>query len=321
MRPPPRGRALRATLAVLIVLGSAYVLAAQGEGLSTAVRELSPGRVALSALAAIVGGMCVERTWLSLLNGFGVDVPHRDAAAGFYTTQLGKYVPGSVWPVLAQVHLGARLGVPRRMMLGASLLLLVMVTASGTVVGALLLPWSSADSIARYWWLLLLLPALLLLLHPRVVMWLIDRASLVTSVEQLDARVSPQAVLRAGIWSVLGWVVLGCHLLVLLSAYEALDLRLAVASVGGIALAWAAGLAFIPAPAGAGVREGVLLLTLAPLVGTQPALAVALASRVLLTLSDLTLAAGSVSLRALRRIIAERAARSARGREESGSAP
>lgn len=267
---------------------------------------------------ALAAGMCVERTWLTLLNGCGAQVPNREAAAGFYTTQLGKYVPGAVWPVLAQVQLGARLGVPRRLMLGASILLLVMVTATGTIVGAVLLPLSSPDGIQRYWWLLPLLPVLLLLLHPRVVMWLIDRAARLTSMEPLGARVSAPALFGAALWSTAGWVVLGWHLVLLLPAHEPVDARLVTAAVGGIALAWAAGLAFIPAPAGAGVREGVLVMTLGPLVGAPAALAAALASRVLLTFADVALAAASTLLRMLRVVSAARAAKSAPGREGSG---
>jgi glycosyltransferase 2 family protein len=62
-------------------------------------------------------------------------------------------------------------------------------------------------------------------------------------------------------------------------------------------LAWAAGLIFIPAPAGAGVRDAVLVATFAPLIGTTAAFAVALASRVLLLVADVVLAlAGAVAL-------------------------
>jgi len=58
-----------------------------------------------------------------------------------------------------------------------------------------------------------------------------------------------------------------------------------------LALAWAAGIGFIPAPAGAGIREGLLALTLGPIIGVPEALTVALASRVLLLIADVLLAA------------------------------
>ncbi len=145
----PRRRLLRLLLATLIVVGCAYLLARESGDLASAARRLSPARVGLSAVIAVAGSMCMGRAWLALLHGFGVRVDRGDAAAVFYTSQLGKYVPGSVWPVLAQVRLGARWGAPRRVMLGASILLLTMLTVTGIMVGALLLPWSSPDGLQQ----------------------------------------------------------------------------------------------------------------------------------------------------------------------------
>lgn len=278
--------------------------------------------MALAGAVAIAASTCIERLWLALLEGFGINVDHRDAAAVFYVSQLGKYVPGSVWPVLAQVRLGARWGAPRRAMLATGLLLITMVTATGISVGALLLPWSSPDGLRRYWWLTVLLPLLLVLMHPRVLMHLIDRLSLWSGEKPLEARLSGRGVLRAGLWAMLAWVLLGIHLTILMTAYGPVGALDVAAAVGAIGLAWAAGVAFIPAPAGAGVREGVLLVTLGPLVGAEAAIATALASRALLILADITLAATSVGQRSLRDLSAAvRARRSDRGRATSGSIP
>ena len=68
-----------------------------------------------------------------------------------------------------------------------------------------------------------------------------------------------------------------------------------------MALAWAVGLIVIPAPAGAGVREAVLIATFAPQIGAPAALAVALASRVLLVLADVALAGLGALVRPARR--------------------
>jgi glycosyltransferase 2 family protein len=206
-------------------------------------------------------------------------------------------------------------------MLGASLLLLTMLTVTGIVVGAVILPWSSPDGLHRYWWLLVLLPPLVAVLHPRVVGALIDRFSLWMGGERLEERVSVGGVLRAAAWAVLAWVVLGAHLLILMTAYGRVDALDVAAAVGGIGLAWAAGLACVPVPAGAGVREGVLVLTLGSVVGRDAALTVALASRVLLVVADVALAAAALGMRSLRGVRDARAARSAPDMAGSASAP
>ena len=63
-----------------------------------------------------------------------------------------------------------------------------------------------------------------------------------------------------------------------------------------MALAVSAGILFIPAPAGAGLRELVLVLVLKPDLGTGGALAIVVASRVLLVAADLLLAAAAFAL-------------------------
>jgi glycosyltransferase 2 family protein len=50
------------------------------------------------------------------------------------------------------------------------------------------------------------------------------------------------------------------------------------------------GILFIPSPAGAGIREVVLVLALAPILDSGQALAIVVASRVILIVCDLAFA-------------------------------
>jgi hypothetical protein len=253
----------------------------------------------LSGVVAALATVMIERTWESLLRGLGTNPPVGGETAGmFYVTQLGKYLPGSVWPVLAQMQFGVRWGIARSIMLAANILLLGIVTATGIVVGALLLPWSSSDGLSRYWWLLLLLVPLAVGLHPRTVPAVLNLGLRRMGREPLEMAPTYGGLVRSAGWMLVAWGALGVHIAILLSAFGALTPATIAASIGSIALGWAAGIAFIPAPAGAGVREGVLILTLGPLIGTTPAVTVALASRVLLLIVDVALAGlGALAMR------------------------
>ncbi len=66
--------------------------------------------------------------------------------------------------------------------------------------------------------------------------------------------------------------------------------RTALIALGGYAFAWCVGFVIVFAPAGAGVRDALLILALSPLVGHQAGLAVALVSRGVNTISDLIVA-------------------------------
>jgi hypothetical protein len=61
--------------------------------------------------------------------------------------------------------------------------------------------------------------------------------------------------------------------------------------VGGFAFAWSVGFLVVFAPAGAGVRDVILVALLGSAVGVGGATAVALLSRILMTVGDLATAA------------------------------
>ena len=206
-------------------------------------------------------------------------------------------------------------------MLAASILLLTMLTVTGILVGALLLP-----VVESRWPPQVLVaprasspvggpapPASRERSHRSGLALVGGRAARCTGVRQ--RRAAGRAVGGAGLGAP------GC------SPADPDD-RLRAASTCSTprprseASAWRGpqGWPFIPAPAGAGVREGVLVLTLGPVVGGGAAVTVALASRVLLVLTDIALAATSVGLRTLRGVRDARAERSARGTAGSASA-
>jgi uncharacterized membrane protein YbhN (UPF0104 family) len=99
-------------------------------------------------------------------------------------------------------------------------------------------------------------------------------------------------VVRATGWALLSWLFFGLHLLALVNGVGVHGWHVAAASIGGFALAVSAGILFIPAPAGAGVRDAVLIAALGAVLGSGTAVAVGLVSRVVLIVVDLMLAAG-----------------------------
>ena len=86
----------------------------------------------------------------------------------FYLAQIGKYLPGAVWPFVAQMELGKALGVPRQRSAVAGLLFVGLHCATGLLVASATLPFASPAAAEHYWWVLALTPVLLVVLHPRV---------------------------------------------------------------------------------------------------------------------------------------------------------
>jgi hypothetical protein len=97
-------------------------------------------------------------------------------------------------------------------------------------------------------------------------------------------------------WSILSWVFYGVQVWVLmikLGAHAGPSLPL---SVGAFAFAWAVGFVMVLAPAGAGFRDILLAALLAPAIGTGPATAITLVSRIATALADVITASTAVLL-------------------------
>jgi uncharacterized membrane protein YbhN (UPF0104 family) len=292
-----RWRPLAAGVVVAIVVAAAgYAIYRDRHTFADTIRRVGLLATIASFAAGVVGVAATYPAWRQVLAGLGVRFPWAAGARVFFVSQLGKYLPGSIWPVLLQMEAGRARGASRRTMLAGNLITVVLSCATGLVVACLLLPISDAHALAHYWWVLLALPPLLVLLHPRAMSGLLDRLFRLLGRAPLGERLAPAATAAAAGWSVVSWLGLGLQVWILYAAATHASFGGWLLCTGGMALAVSAGILFIPAPAGAGLRELVLVLVLKPDLGTGGALAVVVASRVLLIAADLLLAAAAFAL-------------------------
>lgn len=254
------------------------------------LREIGWGSATLSGLLAAGAVAASYAVWAQVLGSLSAEMPRRASVPVFFVSQLGKYLPGSVWPVLAQMEAGRAHRIPRRSMVAANLLTLLVLLAVGVAVACALLPLGSTQALHRFWWLFLALPVLLVLAHPRVLPAALDRAFRLVRQPPLETRLRLRPLAVALGWALLSWMLFGAHIAVLCAGLGYTGVSVVVLSTGAMALAITVGILFIPAPAGAGLREGALLLALSPLLAEQEGLVVAFTSRVELVIVDLALA-------------------------------
>jgi hypothetical protein len=211
----------------------------------------------------------------------------------FFASQIGKYVPGSVWPAVIQTRIGARSGIPAAVVVTGYGVWMGLLVAAGGVTGLLVL--TTTTDLAAV--------VVLAAAAASVVLagWLLADRGALGLVERLLAGRLPAVRglrLRApdGIGSLLAsfavWAAFGLHAWAIARPLgaEPGDLPLVV---GGFALAFVAGIVVVPLPAGAGLRELTLVLTLGPALGASTALTVALVSRFVQIVAELVLAAAT----------------------------
>jgi len=278
-------------LAVVLVIG-AYVVARNRADLAAAFREIGWWAMTASAVFGVLGTVVLLGLWVSVLRGLGVVAPVGQAWRVFFISQLGKYLPGLLWPALAQMEAGRRWGARRSTMLAANLLMIAVLTGTGLVLGLVLLPGSVGLAGIPGWVAWVLAAALLVVcLRPRLLTGVVDRAFALVHRDPPRLAASARAMAVSCAWALVTWLLYGIHIWFLVQGVGGSGTDAWVAATGGIALGWALGLVAVFAPAGVGVRDAVLLAVLSPLIGRTPALAVTLASRGLLALTDVVLAA------------------------------
>ena len=257
------------------------------------------GAFVASALSAWSG----VPAWRDLLIGLGSRLRLRDAQRVFLMGQLGKYIPGGVWTVLAQATMAKELHVPRSRSGTASLMaiLLAVVTASG--LGAVCLAIAGHQVIGRYWWLLLLAIPLLALLHPDVLVWVGAVVSRVTRRNVPLERIPERTLLAAAGWLGAGQVFNGLAFWLLLDSISGRTTN-PLLSIGLFGLASAAGIVVIFLPAGVGAREVILAFGLSTVTDAGSAALIVLMSRVVLTIVDVALAAAAAGIGRRRRLTA-----------------
>jgi uncharacterized membrane protein YbhN (UPF0104 family) len=293
----------------ILFLGSAlgilvWRLAGDGAGVLAAVWKIGLPAVLGSFLAAAAGLGASGLAWRSLLRGLGAPLDLHDAARVFFTGQIGKYIPGTVWAYVAHAKLGREHRVPASRTTAASVLFVVAHTATGAVVAGLVLPFATGDVSDRFGWVALLAPLLLASLHPRLVLPVLRMVHRVLGRGSPPEVVSGSAVMRALGWLTVTWMGYGTSMLLLLRPVARADSHaLLPVALGGFALAWTVGFiaagVLVVTPAGLGVREVALLMVLGPvLAGGGAVTAVVLLSRMVHTLGDGAWALVGISLRA-----------------------
>ena len=266
-----------------------YAVTREWTGVRAALGGLGFGTVAAALLSVLAAMVLTMQAWRVLLAGLGSPLPVRAASRIMFIGQLGKYLPGSVWPVLAQMELGHAYRVPRHRSASASVLAMVVSLLSGLLMALVTLPFVAHAT--AYRWAFAAIPVLMAGLHPRVLNSFLGWLLRVARRPPLDQPLTGRVMAGALAWSCSSWVLYGLQIWLLATRLGAPAGRTALLATGGFAFAWSVGFLVVFAPAGAGVRDVLLVAILGPVLGVGSATAVALVSRALMTAGDLLTAA------------------------------
>ncbi|SDD82109.1 hypothetical protein SAMN05216410_0220 [Sanguibacter gelidistatuariae] len=294
--------ALRSPVTRWVFLGVALAIAvyavwANWADLVLAAEELSPLTIAGATVASFVYVWLTLLSWRRILTDLGSHLPLGAATSLFGVSQIGKYIPGGVWNIVAAAELGADRQIPRRRSVTAMTVAVLVSIASGAAVGCVAFALAPAEVLGVWRWALWGAPLLMVLLVPAVMNRVIAWIFRLTRREPLEHPLTARGLTASVGWAVASWLVAGLQVWLLATGLGLpMSGQTLALAVGGYALAWVVGFLVVFVPAGAGAREAVLLLVLGGSLGSGAVLMVVLASRALLTVVDLTLAGVGIAL-------------------------
>lgn len=283
-------RTVRAGFIAVAVGLAVWALWSRWPQVVAAIGRLDARDLVAAALATIGNLIFTGLAWRALLADLGARLPVSLAARVFFVGQIGKYVPGSLWPLIVQAELAKR-HVARRSTAAATFVLILLGGASALVVGLLTLPFAPNGGGGQLPWVALLVLPAAALLHPGVLGRLLDRGLRLLGRPPLEQWTSVRGTMVATGWVLVAWFFAGLQVWLLMVPLGApASWRTLALAVGGYAIAWAIGLVVVVAPAGAGARELALAAILSPVLDRGAVVVVVLLSRVLFTAADLALA-------------------------------
>jgi hypothetical protein len=287
--------AVRLAVAGLFLAAAVVVLAGQWRQAEPLLDRLSAATLLVSFTLVLAGICATFLAWRAALADLGSAPPPAGALQIFFLGQLGKYLPGSIWPAVTQMRLGRDHQVPQRASGAAFVVFMLLVIGTGLVIGVPVIPLLGGDAVEEYRWLVLALPVAVLAVAPPVLNRVLAVALRMARWQPLPAQVSLAGTLRVAGWLMAAWLAYGAHVYLIARQLGAEGGALLwLQCIGAFAAAFAGGVLLVLVPAGAGVREAALLVLLGPAIGAPRAAVIAVVSRLLFIVGDLTWAALAV---------------------------
>ena len=285
-------------LALLVVAGVFLFRLARtyARDLSDVHLDIDPLGVAVASAIWIASYVFLVRLWAGSMAWWGAQVRLAPALRVFAAANLARYIPGVVWQFASLAAMSASSGLSVVSVASAAVFQQVVLTSVGLVLGLSFAPvaglggtWNTPMPVVLAS-VLAAVAALVLLLPPitrRIDAWLSDRGSMTVTLPRVGRRDVAAYVVLSGA----GWI--GYAIAFVVFAHAILDpVPLSSVALGaGFVLSYVAGILAVFAPGGLIVREAALVALVGPAFGGEQALALAIASRLWLTILDAALSA------------------------------
>ena len=275
--------ALGALLAIVAGIFVGRALVREWDEVSSSLSDASPGWIVIAGVLAMAGMTAIALPWRHALRMLGADLSWGHTIARYYLGEIGKYVPGGVWPVLGRGELARRAGVRRAPAYSSVALSLITLYLAAMFLALLGVPALLDRGSSGYMWVLLLLPLGLIALHHAVLERVRSLAERILH-RRIGATIPRwRDTLSLVVMYVPAWLLIGTATWAVARGLgqDVGWLDVAPAAV----LSWVVGFVLVPVPGGVGVREAAFVAAVSGM-DSGVAAATAVLARALFVLVD-----------------------------------
>jgi hypothetical protein len=290
-----RGRlkALVRVAILLLALGFlAALVASQWQALQSFQWQFQPLWLLPSFALLAVAALLELSIWRFLLGSLGGHLRWRRAAETWFLSNIVRYIPGNIWQFLGMAELAADDGVSRLTTFASIALHQALSTAVGIVLAALYFALAGQgawfDAVRPF---LLLVPLGLLLCHPRLLEYTLNRLLLVLKRPAIRVTLTWRQIGLVLVGYAGVWLVMGSGFALLAATITPITAQQFAALVATWAAAYVIGYLSMLTPSGLGVREGMMILLLAPLFPAPVPIMISLAARLWMIIGEVAGAA------------------------------
>ena len=249
------------------------------------LRDADLGWLVVAFLLAAAGMTAIAVPWVAVVRALGGFLPLPTAVLTYYVGEIGKYLPGGVWPVVGRGELAVRTGMRRTIAYTSVLFSLAVLYLAALLTAAGLFPivLATGGASSKPVLLVLLVPLGLVALHPAVLGPLVQLAGRVTKREIALDLPSWGVMVALVLRYIPAWLLIGSATWAVTRALSA-DVSWVEICLATV-LSWSAGFLVAPAPGGVGIREAAFVAVAASMSGGVAA-AAALCARLVFMIVD-----------------------------------
>lgn len=281
-RVPPIVKTILVILVILItVVFLTKTLLEYYEQAKHAISSISPIKI-IAAFLLFLGHFYMRVfSWRSIVSFLGANISKQDSLLVWFFSEATRYIPGNIWSFASRAYLAQQKGV----LTTISILILPIEIIVVVITTSVLSSYAIIKTIEKLPVDLTFYIGILISLITLIVVFLLYKRIKKILRKLFNLTLNPEKFLTILLFQILSWSFYGIGVVVLVNDLPNLNLFLLLSSA---LLAWLIGYLSIITPMGLGVREGAFVLLTGQQIGIGQAVVVAVLSRTILIIAELT---------------------------------